>query len=159
MSALKLYQPVVAPGFIYGDQIRQEAVTKVVTSAQVLALNATPVTLVAAPGAGWALLLDTIEIIKPAGTAYGGIGAGEDLSVKYTDASGTELTRIASTGFLDQTTIQVRVGHEYRAASGLAGFTPVANAPMVLHLLVGEIITGTSPLHCKVVYKVIPMTV
>lgn len=125
-----------------------------ITSAQLLALNATPQTVVAAPGAGKILVFERALIHKPAGTAYAGIGAGEDLSFKYTDASGTELARVANTGFLDQATAQERHAPGYRPASGLGGFTPTANAAIVLHLLVGEITTGDSPLYVQVYYRV-----
>lgn len=159
MGFERFYRPLVGPGYFHGADIQQHALVKTVTSAQVLALNATPVELVPAPGAGKALLLDLIIITKAAGTAYGGIGVGEDLTVTLTDASGAELTRIASASFLDQTTLQVRVGYPYRAASGLNGVTPTANAAMVLSLLVGEITTGTSALTCRVLYKIIPTVV
>jgi len=129
-----------------------------ITSAQLLALFATPVQLVAAPGAGKALIFNGMFIDKPAGVAYAGIAAGEDLSVKYTDASGAELGRCETTGFLDSTADQIRWIDEYHAASGVSQITPVANAALVLHLLVAEIITGDSPLNCKVFYRVVPTT-
>ena len=48
-----------------------------ITSAQLLALNAAPITLVAAPGAGKALIFEGMSIQKPTGTAYAGIAAGD----------------------------------------------------------------------------------
>lgn len=129
-----------------------------VSSALLLALNATPYTMVPAPGADAALLFEGMLIQKPAGTAYAGIAAGEDLSVKYTDSSGTELGGCETTGFLDQATNQIRWVGSYRAASGISSVTPVANAPLVLHLLVGEIITGDSPLNIEIHYRVVDVT-
>jgi hypothetical protein len=126
------------------------------TAAQVLALNATPVALVPAPGASYALVLESVTIHKPAGTAYGGIAAGEDISVRYTDGSGTELAQIETTGFLDQATAQTRTAYPYRAASAISSQTPVANAAIVAHMLVGEITTGNSPLDFEVRYRVVP---
>ena len=134
--------------------IRQVDVT--ITSAQLLALFATPRTLVAAPGAGLALILDSAVLHKPAGTAYAGIAAGEDLSIKYTDAAGTALGGCEATGFLDQTTAQTRFLWGYNAASGVSDITPVANAPLVLHMLTGEITTGDSNLLVRVYYRVVP---
>lgn len=127
-----------------------------VTSAQLLALNATPISLVPAPGAGLANVLERAMICKAAGTAYAGIAAGEDLSIKYTDASGLEIAGCETTGFLDQTTAQVRLASAYRAASGISSITPVANAALVIHLLVGEITTGDSDLVIYVEYRVMP---
>lgn len=129
-----------------------------ITSAQLLALNATPQELVPAPGAGFALIFRGMQVQKPAGTAYAGIAAGEDLSVKYTDGSGAEQGECETTGFLDQTTDQIRFVKPYHAASGISSITPVANAALVLHLLVGEIITGDSDLNCEVLYDVVDTT-
>lgn len=127
-----------------------------VSSAQVLALNATPITIVPAPGANLALVCEGAVIHKPAGTAYAGIAAGEDLSVKYTGAAGLEVGEVETTGFLDQTTAQTRFMRVHTAASAISSIIPVANAVLVLHLLVGEITTGDSPLHIRVYYRVVP---
>lgn len=144
-----IYSSVGAPGGVISAD-------KLVTSAQLLAMFATPVVIVPAPGAGLALVFDSITVHKPAGTAYGGIAAGEDLTVKYTDQSGLEVAEIETTGFLDQATAQTRVAGGFRAASGIASVTPVVNAALVLALLVGEIITGDSPLHVRTAYRVVP---
>lgn len=125
-------------------------VVKTITSAQLLALNATPIELVAAAPAGFAHIVKRITVHKPAGTAYAGIAAGEDLSVKYTDASGAEAVQVETTGFLDQTTAETRV-----ALPAVAAIEPVAAAALVLHLLVGEITTGDSPLYVRVEYDTI----
>ena len=127
-----------------------------VSSAELLALNATPKTLIPAPGASLALVFEGAVIHKPAGTAYAGIAAGEHLSVKYTDGSGTQVTEAESDGFLDQATAQTRYLRPFNAASGDAAVNPTANAALVLHLLTGEITTGNSALHVRVFYRVIP---
>lgn len=129
-----------------------------ITSAQLLALNATPIALVAAPGAGKALIFEGMLVQKPAGTAYAGIAVGEDLSVKYTDSSGAEVAQCETTGFLDAATDQIRYVRPHAAASAASQITPVANAALVLHLLVGEIITGDSPLNIEIDYRVVDTT-
>lgn len=123
-----------------------------VTAAQVKALNATPITLVAAPGAGFALEFVNAEIFMDYGAAaYAGIAAGEDLAIRYTDGSGTICGAVEATGFLDQTTDQLRtVTPGSAVATGIAEQTPTANAALVLHMLTGEITTGDSPLYLKV---------
>lgn len=128
----------------------------VVSSAELLALFATPKTIVPAPGATRALVFEGATIHKPAGTAYGGIAAGEDLTVKYTDQAGAEVAECETTGFLDQTTAQTRYVRPHNAASAISSITPVANAPLVLALLVGEIITGDSALHVRFYYRIVP---
>lgn len=128
-----------------------------ITSAQLLALNATPITVVAAPGAGLAIIPQRVVIYKPAGTAYAGIAVGEDLVLKYTNGSGAQCSSvIETTGFLDQTTAQTRVAGMPGSVTTTAGdYAPVANAAVVLHLLVGEITTGTSPLYVRTFYDII----
>lgn len=121
-----------------------------VTSAEVLALFATPKTLVPAPGAGKCLVLvEAALILDYAGTAYGGIAAGEDLAIRYTDAAGViASTTLETTGLLDGTADALRTFKPLTT-----DITPVANAPLVLHLLIGEVITGNSPLRIKVWYS------
>lgn len=127
---------------------------KTVTSAQLLALNATPQSIIPAAGAGVAIVPYRIQIYKPAGVAYAGIAAGEDLVLKYTDASGAQCSSvIETTGFLDQTTAQIRTAGAPASTGSTAGsIVPVANAAVVLSLLSGEIITGDQPLYVEVFY-------
>jgi hypothetical protein len=142
-------------GAAEGVQLRTLRRRAVVTSAALLALNATPVEIVPAPGAGFALIFVGALIRKSAGTAYDGIAAGEDLSVKYTDESGLEVAQCETTGFLDQATNQIRWVAARAAATGNSAITPVENAALVLHMLTGEIATGDSDLEIEVHYRVV----
>lgn len=137
-----------------GTSLKSADIT--ITSAELLALFTTPKTILAAPGAGFANIIEGIIWHKPAGTAYGGIAAGEDLSVSYTNAAGLAVAGCETTGFLDQATAQTRWSDGYNAASGISSITPVENAAIVAHLLVGNIITGTSDLKLRIVYRTIP---
>ena len=120
------------------------------TSAEILALNATPITILAAPGAGLAYIVERVEAYKPAGTAYAGIAAGEDLTIKYTNASGTAVATLETTGFLDQATAQTR------SVRGLStDVTPVANAALVAHLLTGEITTGDTVIKLRIKVRIV----
>ncbi len=90
---------IITPGVQDPKAYQRQAQAEVkVTSAQVLALNATPITLVAAPGADYAAIFEGAIIYKPAGTAYAGIAGGEDLSVKYTDGSGLAVGQAEADG-------------------------------------------------------------
>lgn len=133
--------------------------TVTITSAELLALNATPKSIVAAPGQGLAILPLRTVIHKPTGTAYAGIASGEDLVLKYTNGSGGQCSSVCeTTGFLDQTTVQTRAfGMPGSSGSTAGDVTPVGNAAVVLHLLTGEITTGDSPLYVTCYYSVIPM--
>lgn len=132
--------------------------TYVIPSASVLTLFSVPVTVIAAPGAGLALLPHRWMVYKPAGTAYAGIAAGEDLILRYGTSNVQALSAIETTGFLDQATLQTRVS----GMLGATGTTPAdydigANLPLVAQLLVGDITTGTSDLHLKIWYDVVPL--
>lgn len=133
------------------------SVVTTVTSAQLLALNATPQTILAAQGAGLAIVPLRWAIYKPAGTAYAGIAAGEDLVLKYTNGSGAQCASvIETTGFLDQATAQTRYAFAPASTGSTAGdVTPVANAAVVLHLLSGEITTGDSPIYVRLWFDII----
>jgi hypothetical protein len=122
----------------------------VVSSAEVLALNATVKALVAAPGADNMIEFVSAIVHKPAGTAYAAVGADDDLEIRYTDASGAQVnTLLECTGFVDQATAQTRVTRAIATE-----YTPVVNAGLVLHMKTGEITTGTSALYIKLRYRV-----
>lgn len=138
---------------IYDHPLKTTTVT--VSSAELLALNATPKTLIDAPGAGKANILVAAEFwLDYATTAYAGIADGEDLAIKVSDASGATLATVETTGFLDATADAFR----YVEPTTTAARTPVANAPLVLHMLTGEIITGDSPLKLRLLYREITLT-
>lgn len=124
-----------------------------VTTAQVLALFTTPILVLAAPGAGKIIVPKMVYVHKPAGTAYAGIGAGEELSIGY--VGGAEVFQIASAGFFDQATAQQRVAYAHAIATGPASITPSVNAGLEVKLLLGNITTGTSPLIVEVYYKIL----
>lgn len=156
----ELYAADTAFAAVVAAQSDIQFLDVIVSSAELLALNATPKTLVAAPAAGLMNVFEAIVVSKPAGVAYAGVAAGEDLTVKYVNAAGAALATIETTGFIDQATVQTRFAQAYRVvvATGVNDLTP-ANSAIVLHLLTGEVITGTSPLNCRVYYRVIPTVI
>lgn len=128
--------------------------TVAVSAAEVLALNAMAKVILAAPGAGLAIIPHKVAIRKAAGTAYAGVAAGEDLVLRYTNASGVICSdTIETTGFLDSTSQLVAFAGRVNN-----GFLPTANAAVVLHLLVGEVITGDCDLEVKVWYEIFDTT-
>ncbi len=142
--------PDPGPAFAPAYAAPMKSLTVELTAAQVKALNATPVTLVAAPGAGKALILIGAALWLDFNTvAYDGIASGEDLTIKYSDGNGAALATVETTGFLDATADAFR----YVYPTTTAAIAPVANAPLVLHMLAGEIATGNSPLKLLLLYR------
>jgi hypothetical protein len=152
----ELYAAETARAALEAAESALKFIDVTITSAELLALFTTPIQILAAPGAGFAHVLEGVLATKAAGTAYAGIAAGEDLSISYTDASGLAVAGIETTGFLDQATAQMRYAHAYRAASGISSITPVENAALMIHLLTGNIITGDSDLKLRLYYRTLP---
>lgn len=121
------------------------------TTEQVLALHATPITCIAAPGAGKIIVVDSVlGMLDFDSVAYDGIAAGEDLALKYTDDSGATIATLETTGWLDQ-------GEDaLQYATPAASVKPVANAPIVANLLTDEIASGDSPVKLRIWYRVLP---
>lgn len=142
-----------AAGDADGAPLYQADVT--VATAAVLTLNATPVQLVAAPGAGLIVAPTMFQVFLDYNTtAYDGIAAGEDLTIRYTNASGALLATIETDPFLAATADAMRIVLPVTTAAHL----PVANAALVLHLSTGEIATGNSPLKVRTYYRLLPST-
>lgn len=123
-----------------------------ISTGELLALNATPKTLISAPGAGIAIVpVDILLFLDYNSAAYAGITAGEDLAFRYTNGSGNIVATVETTGFLDQTSDQHRI---YRCYGEV---TPTANAALVAHMTSGEITTGDSPLKVKIRYRLVTL--
>jgi hypothetical protein len=122
-----------------------------ITSAQLLALNAVPKTLISSPGSNKAIVVEKVIAYKASGTAYAGIATNEDVAIRYTDGSGTVLATLETTGFLDQTSAQTRVA----VPTTTANLTPTADAALVAHMTSGEITTGDSDLKLRILYRII----
>lgn len=120
-----------------------------VTAAEMLALRATPKSLVAAPGAGYVLEFISALFIYDYTAAF--TETTDNLNVRFTDVSGVVASlTLETTGLLDATSDQIRT------ISPLAtDITPVANSPLVLHNDGNGEFGGTgSPCRVKVAYRV-----
>lgn len=124
---------------------------KLITTAQVLALFATPIEVVAAPGANIALQFLGAHVLLDFNSAAYVDDADEDLVFKYTNAAGKTISQEIDGSLLDD-------GADMLAFVGPAGTDPivaaeVANAAIVVHVLTGELITGDSPLKIRLYYR------
>ena len=146
------YQPLTdaTTGLIVSEGISPNLVQTVqvsVSSVDILALNATPKTLVAAPGAGKAIVVDSITLkMVTTSTQYANGGA---LEFRYTDASGAKVTADVA-----DTVVKAGAGTSYSVVPGVA-VTAVANAPIVLDNATAPFITGTGTATVVVNYHVV----
>lgn len=120
-----------------------------VTAAEMLALRATPKTLVAAPGAGYVLEFISALFIYDYTAAF--TETDDNIEVKYTNGSGAVAsTTLDATGLLDATSDQIRTLKPITT-----DLTPVENAALVLHNAGNGEWGGTgSPCRVKVAYRV-----
>jgi hypothetical protein len=125
-----------------------------VTSAEILAINATPKAVVAAPGAGYIVNVHKAVLVLNYGTvAYANNGI---LGLYETNASGTLLTgTLTLASFLAQTADTIKELHP-TAASATTGLTRLDNKAVVLTQATGESITGDSPVDVHCWYSIVP---
>lgn len=126
-----------------------------ITSPELLALRATPKTLVAAPGAGKInYFLGMVLILDATATAY--VESSANLGVRYGTSSGAKASDdIEATGFIDQTGDTMTTGRP--KADAIVAKASCENQALVLHNLgAGEYTTGTGVLRAKVWYIVVP---
>ena len=119
------------------------------SSAQILALSATPVTLVPAPAAGKIVIVDSIlvKMVRTA-TAYANGGA---LEFRYTNASGAKVTADVAAAL-----VTGGAGTAYAHVGGIeASITPVAAAAIVVNNATAPFITGTGTAQISISYRVI----
>lgn len=128
-------------------------VDKNVTTAQVLALNGTPITVLAAVGASsYCQFLGAYVFLDHAGTDYVA-DAGEDLvfqNLSAGDVLSYALDGTLFTGSADALVLALPVGEDASTVKDL-----VVNGGVEVALLVGEWATGDSPLKIRCFYRLI----
>lgn len=126
--------------------------TGVIATAAVKTLHATPVSLVAAPGAGLYIdVLDCHWYLAFASAAYDAAAAGDTLGAKYTDASGAQTLQTVAGNTIGSASADYHV--IARAANTVL---PVANAAVVANIDATEwfAAAGDSPLHYELHYQI-----
>lgn len=126
-----------------------------VTTAQLLALCATPVTILPAPGSGYAIQFLAALLYLPYNSiAYTIANPTDYLNFRYANASGAIVSdNVNPTGFLDQkantfTTARGKANQQVAASVAV-------NAPIVLHNSgAAEWTAGNSPIQVRVSYTV-----
>jgi len=126
---------------------------KIITTGQVLALNATPITVLAAVGSGiYPVFLGAYVLLDYNSAAYAD-DAGEDLVFTQLSA-GAEVSHTVDGGEFDGTADAcVWVGP--KAAEASATTTLVDNGGFEVTIKAGEWVTGDSPLKIRLYYRTI----
>jgi hypothetical protein len=127
------------------------------TPAQIIALKATPITVVPAPPAGY-----VIELVSGgAYLAYGSAGYTASgtltLQLKYKDGTGAAASEILpNTGFV-AALASTAVGIEKISTGTPVAKTVCDGQPLVIHQIGGsELASGDSPIRIRVMYRVVP---
>lgn len=125
-----------------------------ISSAELLALRATPKTIVAAPGAGKMLVFHDMLVLADNILAYT-VGAN-DFALRYKDTAGDIISQtIDSAGLLDQV-VDISTQVEPIATDSKSPKADVENQPLVMHNTgAAEWTVGTGALRVKIWYSVI----
>lgn len=130
------------------------------TSAEVKALRATPKTLVAAPGAGLSVVVDSITLQLNYGGTNAFTESADNFVVQYGD-SGTDITAsIETTGFIDQTADQLAVIYPASIATMATATAGVNEEVQLFNTGDGEIAgnaAGNNTLNVTVAYHIVTM--
>ena len=119
------------------------------TSAQILALNATPVELLPAPGAGYANVVQEVVASLDAGaTQYTGANA---LEIRYTNGSGSKVTGDIAAALIDSATDRMD-----RAIAAAVTSIP-ANAAVVAVVPTADPAAGDGTITLEVLYRVVKL--
>lgn len=133
---------------LFAEPSKTLVATGTILSAAVLTLFATPVTVIPALGAGRCALVESVRwFLKHNGTDYVAT-AGEDLVLKYTNASGSELVQLVDGDGLPEASADASM-----TVIAAATLTLLANTPVVAHVLSGNWATGDGDLHYEIVWR------
>ncbi len=119
-------------------------------------MNATPVTILAAPGAGQYIeVVGAVHWFLDYGSAaYDAAASGDTLVLKYTDASGVAITDAVAGNAIGSASADY---HTW--VYPVPEYIPVANAAVVAHITTGEWYSaaGDSPLKVEFYYRIRPL--
>lgn len=131
------------------DQVIKRASTTL-TAAQVKALNTTPRSILAAPGAGKANVI--VEIFATHNFLTTSFAGSNDLEFHYTSSSGAKVTADMDNAFL------LATEDAYSAVKGVVtNYTPVENAPIAVNVATGDPTQGLGSVNFKVYYRTITL--
>ena len=123
-----------------------------ISSAAVKTLNATPVAIVSEVAGYNILPIEFMIYMDYGAAAYDGIGAEEDLEIRYNSATGTLVALFETTGWLDSTSDEVR----WHLPFSSGAVEPIPSATLKVRMRTGEVATGDAPLKIRTIYRLVP---
>lgn len=118
------------------------------TSAQILALNTTPIQLVAAPGAGYYIsVVEVMALLNYGTTQYTG---ANNVEIRYTNGSGAKVTGDLASSWLDSSATTA-------VKAVAAAVTPVANAKIVASVPTANPAAGDSTVTIDIAYRIVKL--
>ncbi len=137
--------------------------TGTLSTGEILALNATPIVAIAAPGAGKTIVVDEVQLFLDYNSATYVAGAGEDLVLEYTTGSVAIMTldSDADLSFLvasaDLQTVHKPDFYNSDNAKVIFGkdLAGIDNDAVAFTILSGEVATGDSPIKYKITYHIV----
>ena len=145
------YENAIVPANLDPSTIQYAQIK--LTNAEVLALFTTAKALIAAPGVGKVIEVESATISYKKSTAFT-IGSATNLSIKYKDKTGADATStLAATGFLDQATDQNQLLRALTTTQNLDA--NAVNQPVCLALLGANVTGGAlSTVNVQIAYRV-----
>lgn len=135
--------------YVRGKELKVFTKKTTVTVAEMLALFTTPISLVAAPGAGKAILVHRVTgSVDYVSAAY---ATNTTQEVRYTNGSGTKVTA-------DFAALVTATADKYVSVGGIEAATVLTdNAAVVVCNATGNPVTGDSPISFTVDYSIVTL--
>lgn len=139
---------------VAAEQFGKE-VTGTLTSAQLLAMNATPQVVIAAPGAGKAIIVDEVELFLDYNSAAYAADAGEDLVLRCTTTTSTIFAQWDDADTIIEGSADTRRFYKCGETTYPATFDPLTadNESVEFAILSGEWASGNSPIKYRIRYR------
>lgn len=146
VTTAKILDSNVTVAKLADNIIHEETVS--LTAANIQAMYTTAVDVLAAPGAGKAIVVDEFELFTDAGATA--MADGGDVTLNYTDKTGD-----ACTGTIAATVVNSATDAHYIAKG--VGVAPVANAKVVITNATQAFATGNSTYKVRVRYHIVTL--
>ena len=144
-------------------ELTQLVATGTITTGEILALNATPKTLIASPGANNVIVVDEIQLFLDFNTAAYVADAGEDITFQYATGN-TVVASIDNDNVVLLTAVadahwigRPNALYDVQAAGTGDGIllTNIDDEAIEVTIAAGEVITGDSPILWKIKYHIV----